>query len=70
MHLCTLTLGGWEESTTKLSEDEFTIQKEKKNVLYFCVEGKKDKKPPRAKLYKHAADQSTKQRTKAVRYLM
>lgn len=33
VHLRTLTQGGWEESTTKLSEDEFTFQKEKKKCF-------------------------------------
>lgn len=37
VHLRTLTQGGWEESTTKLSEDEFTIQKEKKkSFILLC----------------------------------
>lgn len=33
VHLRTLTQGGWEESTTKLSEDEFPIEKEKKKCF-------------------------------------
>lgn len=39
VHLRTLTQGGWEESTTKLSEDEFT-----KMFYTFVLRAKKDQK--------------------------
>lgn len=71
VHLRSLTQGGWEESTTKLSEDEFTIQKERKKIFYtFVLRAKKTKNPTSSKVVQTCRRSINKQRTKAARYLM